>query len=211
MESVRGRSRIGTNHAALVRGGGWVGSGSRSKWPEGVLPTWRVWGWSSASFLFPSLSPPRPAPLSPYRAVIPRLASCRAPSSFCIPFHPPCWRCSGSPKPSPGFLTPLVMTIIEYIQTPNQRPPGVWLFPPGPPGGPSPTSLTLPGYTGRSTPFAELTGSPPSGKLPHLSVEPLPSSTTVPRCLSSRGRLLHHPSNNSRALFSNTSAWSGKC
>ena len=164
-------------------------------------------GWSSASFLFPSLSPPRAAPLGPCRAVIPRLASCGAPPSFPVPFLSPCWRCSGSPKPSPGFLTPVVMTIIEYIQTPNQRPPGVWLRPPGPLSHQShPTRVHWQVY-----PFAELTGPPPSGKLPHLSVEPLPSSTTLQRCLSSRGRLLHHSSNNARALFSNASAWSGKC
>lgn len=115
------------------------------------LPSWRVWGWSSSSFLSPSLASPRPAPLSPYRqACHPPLGFLRCPSSCSIPFHPPFGPCSGSSKPSPGILTPLVMTIIEYVQTPNQRPPGVWLFPPGPLGGPSPTSPTLPGHTSRS-------------------------------------------------------------
>lgn len=93
------------------------------------LPTWRVWGDLPPP---PNLASPRPT--VSLQACHPLLASCGAPSSCSIPFRPPCWRCSGSSKPSPGLLTPLVMTIIEYIQTPNQHPPGVWLFPPGAPG-----------------------------------------------------------------------------
>lgn len=201
MESVRGRSRIGTNHVALVWGGGRVGSGSRSKWPEGALPAWPVWGWSSSSFLFPSLSPPRPAPLAAYRAVIPRLASWRAPSSFSIPFHPPCWRCSGSPRPSPGFLTPLVMTIIEYIQTSNQRPPGEWLFPPVSPSQGTPAGLPL-CWAHWPTPFWK---APPF-------ISWAPSILHNPAEMSELPRKTpHHSSNNARALFSNASAWSGKC
>ena len=111
------------------------------------------------------LASPRPALLSPYRqACHPPLGFLRCPSSCSIPFHPPCGPCSGSSKPSPGILTPLVMTIIEYIQTPNQRPPGVWLFPPGP--------------LGRSSCLL-VTASPLHSKLP-----PWGPPLTNPHCLS---------------------------
>ena len=210
MESLRGRSRIGTNHGALVRGGGRVGSGAGASGRKVCsLP-----GGSGGCLAPPSCFP-----------------------AFLLPALP---RCLSTGLSSPGWrpavpaqlLRPLPSSLLALLWFPQTL---TWLshagghdhyrIHPNPQSAPTrgvapPTRAPRRPLSHQSHPtrvhwqvypFAELTGPPPSGKLPHLSVEPLPSSTTVQRCLSSHGSLLHHSSNNARALFSNASAWSGKC
>ena len=57
------------------------------------------------------------------------------PSNLSVPFHPPCCHLPGSSRRTPGFLTPLVMTVTECIQAPNRCPAWLRLFHlPQPPG-----------------------------------------------------------------------------